>query len=103
MVNRAHEMTTFKNLEGLDVVVTSQHLQCIGACSTKEGLKQATRRRSEFGEEVLGELGECRRCQLIDYFDCSLVKTLPRQDPLTCCDVCVQIHTPELQKLMLDD
>ena len=46
---------------------------------------------------------DSRRCQLSGYFDCSLVKTLPRRDPLTCCDVCVEIHSPELQKLTLHD
>lgn len=32
--------------------------------------------------------GECRRVQLIRYFDPELVKSLPKLDSLLCCDVC---------------
>lgn len=31
---------------------------------------------------------ECRRVQLLRYFDPMLIKTLPCRDPLLCCDVC---------------
>ena len=31
---------------------------------------------------------ECRRVQLLRYFDLRLIKTLPCCDPLLCCDVC---------------
>ena len=45
----------------------------------------------------------CRRCQLLEYFDSSIVKTLDRRDPLTCCDVCVEVHAPCVHKLSLTD
>lgn len=31
---------------------------------------------------------ECRRCQLLKYFDDGLVSNLERREPSTCCDVC---------------
>lgn len=32
----------------------------------------------------------CRRYQLLSYFDYSLASNLPSSDPTTCCDVCKQ-------------
>ena len=34
---------------------------------------------------------ECRRYQLIHYFDPELVKTLPKPKPSLCCDVCARL------------
>ena len=31
---------------------------------------------------------DCRRCQVLQYFDEGLVKSLGRRDQSTCCDVC---------------
>ena len=36
----------------------------------------------------LENITDCRRCQLLRYFDPELVKILPRRDPNKCCDVC---------------
>ena len=40
--------------------------------------------------QYLENRSDCRRCQLLRYFDPELVKTLTRRDPTTCCDVCQQ-------------
>lgn len=38
--------------------------------------------------QYLENISECRRCQLLCYFDPELVKKLSRRDPNKCCDVC---------------
>lgn len=37
---------------------------------------------------------ECRRIQLLRYFDEELAHSLPSQDSLLCCDVCSSRHVP---------